>query len=59
MELTNTKQWKVESVVDYINRWLKPGLQNKIIRGVSCGDVHTRNVLRSSVHPSSDRTSHL
>ena len=30
MELTNTKQWKDESVVDYINRWRSLSLDCKI-----------------------------
>ena len=29
MELTNTKQWKNELVVDYINRWLSLSLDCK------------------------------
>ena len=29
MELTNTKQWKDESVVDYINRWCSLSLECK------------------------------
>ena len=29
MELTNTKQWKNESVIDYINPWRSLILDNK------------------------------
>ena len=53
MELTNTKQWKDESVVDYINRWRSLSLDCK---DIGYRNVHPRHALGTSLHPLRDKT---
>ncbi|KAL0439082.1 UNVERIFIED_CONTAM: hypothetical protein Slati_2391200 [Sesamum latifolium] len=50
-ELTNTRQWKDELVIDYINRWRsKLKLQRQTFRGLGDGDVHPRYALGSRLY---------
>ncbi|KAA0062311.1 ty3-gypsy retrotransposon protein [Cucumis melo var. makuwa] len=51
MELTNTKWWKGEPVIDYIQpiESSKPGLQRQAHRTVCSRDVHPRYALGTSL----------
>ncbi|KAL0456555.1 UNVERIFIED_CONTAM: hypothetical protein Slati_0994700 [Sesamum latifolium] len=51
VELTNSRQWKEEPVIDYINRWRNLSLNCKDrLSEASAIDVYPRNALGSSLY---------
>ncbi|KAL0413002.1 UNVERIFIED_CONTAM: hypothetical protein Sradi_1501900 [Sesamum radiatum] len=51
VELTKSRQWKEEPVIDYINRWRNLSLNCKDrLSEASAIDVHSRNALGSSLY---------
>ena len=61
MEPANTKQWKDEPVVDYINWWhfLSLDCKDRLSKNLGYGDVHPRHALGASLHPSRDKTPNI
>ncbi|KAL0297119.1 UNVERIFIED_CONTAM: hypothetical protein Sradi_6764000 [Sesamum radiatum] len=57
VELTNSRQWKEEPVVDYINRWRNLSLNCKDrLSEASAIEMYSRHALGTMLHSSSNKT---